>query len=29
MGLYKICIADGHFPEITIIPYFFFTNWEF
>ena len=23
MGLYKICIADGHFPEISIIPYFF------
>jgi len=23
MGLYKICIADGHFSEISIIPYFF------
>ena len=23
MGLYKICIADGYFPEISIIPYFF------
>jgi hypothetical protein len=21
MGWYKICIADGHFPEISIIPY--------
>jgi len=23
MGLYKICIAYGHFLEISIIPYFF------
>jgi hypothetical protein len=21
MGWYKICIADGHFPEISIIPF--------